>query len=198
MNRSRELQLKFLFMFCMSFCFVLQSLDNFKKFIDGKTSMTSSEIERESETLPSFSLCSDPPFDKEYMSNTLNISSSLFLSTTFMSKYAKKYKFPENLSEDFNDFNSLESIYERSILEPFMILIGTPNDIIIYDQFAQDLERIELEEFKIIRSPWFGKCKNFVLKKPKTSTDELPILIRFPRFVSYQCICNTQQIPDTL
>ena len=163
-------------------CFVLQSLDNFKKFIDGKTSLAESEIERKSETLPSFSICTEPSFDEEYMSHTLNISSNLFLSTGFMTELAKKYKFPQNLSTIYDDHNSLESIWKKSILEPYIMLIGSTNDLIIYDHYAEDVERIELVKFEIIRSLWFGKCKTFILKKPKTSTDEFPILIKAFRF----------------
>ena len=39
---------------------------------------------REVEPLPTFSICSEPPFDTDYMKSELNISSNLFLYTSFL------------------------------------------------------------------------------------------------------------------
>ena len=38
----------------------------------------------EVEPLPTFSICSEPPFDTDYMKSELNISSNLFLYTSFL------------------------------------------------------------------------------------------------------------------
>ncbi len=65
MSERKALFVRLLLFLGMAICFSIQSLDSFKKYVDGKTSITESDIERELEPLPSFSVCSEPPFDSK-------------------------------------------------------------------------------------------------------------------------------------
>ena len=64
----------------MVFCFSLQSMTSFKKFLSEKTSLTESYVKKGPEPLPSFSICSEPPFDHEYL-KFRNMSPTFFLSS---------------------------------------------------------------------------------------------------------------------
>ena len=55
----------------MILCFSLQSYRSFKKFLDGKSSISESDVPRKFEPLPTFSICSEPPFDADYMKSEL-------------------------------------------------------------------------------------------------------------------------------
>jgi hypothetical protein len=69
----------FLFI-AMVACFSVQSLDSFKKYINQKTSFSVSYINKEAEPLPTFSICSEPPFNYEYL-KTRNMTKTFFLSS---------------------------------------------------------------------------------------------------------------------
>ena len=64
----------------MVFCFSLQSMSSFKKFWSEKTSLSESYVKKGPEPLPSFSICSDPPFNHEYLKSR-NMSPTFFLSS---------------------------------------------------------------------------------------------------------------------
>ena len=70
-----------LFLFiAMVACFSVQSLDSFKKYINQKISFSVSYINKAAEPLPTFSICSEPPFNYEYL-KTRNMSSNFFFSS---------------------------------------------------------------------------------------------------------------------
>ena len=64
----------------MVLCFSLQSMTSFKKFLSEKTSLTESYVKKRPEPLPSFSICSEPPFNHEYL-KFKNMSPTFFLSS---------------------------------------------------------------------------------------------------------------------
>ena len=64
----------------MVLCFSLQSMTSLKKFLSEKTSLTESYVKKGPEPLPSFSICSEPPFNHEYL-KFRNMSPTFFLSS---------------------------------------------------------------------------------------------------------------------
>ena len=88
---------------------------------------------REIEPLPTFSICSEPPFDNDYMKSELNISPNLFLYTSFLNDLdtglGDTFPFPTNLSEDYDSVNSLENYWTNSILKPVIFSIN--GDIVL-------------------------------------------------------------------
>ena len=64
----------------MVLCFSLQSMTSFEKFLSEKTSLTESYVKKDPEPLPSFSICSEPPFNHEYL-KFRNMSPTFFLSS---------------------------------------------------------------------------------------------------------------------
>ena len=64
----------------MVFCFSLQSMTSFKKFLNEKTSLSVSYVKKGPEPLPTFSICSKPPFNHEYLKKR-NMSANFFLSS---------------------------------------------------------------------------------------------------------------------
>ena len=99
MAENRLLLLRTFFFIGMLLCFSLQSYRSFKKFLDGKSSISESDVSRKFEPLPTFSICSEPPFDGDYMSSDLNISPNFFLFTSYMNTLNNGFAFPPNLSE---------------------------------------------------------------------------------------------------
>ena len=64
----------------MVLCFSLQSMTSFEKFLSEKTSLSESYVKTGPEPLPSFSICSEPPFNHEYL-KVGNMSPTFFLSS---------------------------------------------------------------------------------------------------------------------
>ena len=161
----------------MLLCFSLQSYRSFKKFLEGKSSLSESDIPRKYEPLPTFSICSEPPFDSDYMKSELNISPNLFLYTSFMNNLDNDFAFPSNLSEHYNSSISLDEFWASSILKPIAFSIN--GDVIVRDQFDHDANHTEIEKFDMIHSVWYGRCSSFVLSKPRYANENLIMAFMF-------------------
>ena len=116
------------------------------------------------------------------MKSELNISSNLFLYTSFLndidSGLGDSFPFPTNLSEDYDSPNSLHGYWSRSVLKPLIFSINL--DIVLRDDF--DLENgnyTEVEHFDMIHSVWYGRCSTFVLKKPRNANENLILAFLF-------------------
>ena len=87
--------------------------------------------------MPTFSICSEPPFDSEYLKAKLNISPNFFYAKTFLRTLEEEhYAFPSNLSEDMNSNQSLNTFWKQSVLNPIAFVIGEGDnaDMIVRDQ----------------------------------------------------------------
>ena len=115
MAENRVLLLRTCFFIGMLLCFSLQSYRSFKKFLDGKSSLSESDIPKKYEPLPTFSICSEPPFDGDYMRSDLKISPNFFLFTSYMNTKDNGFAFPTNLSER----SSLRHVFLTRIYEFF-------------------------------------------------------------------------------
>ena len=80
MATKKRQMIRLLLFIGMVFCFSLQSMTSFKKFLSEKTSLTESYVKKGPEPLPSFSICSEPPFNHEYL-KFRNMSPTFFLSS---------------------------------------------------------------------------------------------------------------------
>ena len=119
MAENRLLVLRTFFFIGMLLCFSLQSYRSFKKFLDGKSSLSESDIPKKYEPLPTFSICSEPPFDGDYMRSDLKISPNFFLFTSYMNTKDNGFAFPPNLSER----SSLRHVFSNTNLRIFLTFI---------------------------------------------------------------------------
>ena len=177
------LLLRLCFFVGMLICFSVTSFESFQKWIDKKSSISESDIDKEPEPLPTFSICTQPAFDKDYLKTNLSLSPNFFFSTSFLTELEQdSYKFPPNLSEDLNAYNSLHNFWKQSLLSPVAFVIGggENGDMIVRDEnYNEDGNFTEIKEFDIIHSLWYGKCTSFVPKIPKKAKEELFIIIVF-------------------
>ena len=182
-TEQKLLLLRLCFFVGMLICFSATSFESFKKWIDKKSSIAESDVDKEPEPLPTFSICTQPAFDKDYLTTNLSLSPNFFFYSNFLSELeSDQHKFPSNLSEDLNAFNSLHNFWTQSVLSPvaFVIGMGENGDMIVRDEnFNEDGNLTELVEFEIIHSLWYGKCTSFVPKIPKKAKEELFIVIVF-------------------
>ena len=91
----------------------------------------------EPEPLPTFSICSEPPFDSEYLKTNLSVSPNFFYAKEFLKTLeGEHYEFPSNLSEDLHSNHSLNSFWKQSVLSPIAFVIGEGEnaDMIVRDQ----------------------------------------------------------------
>ena len=137
--------LKGILFFGMIVCFSFQSFESFQKWLEGKTSISESYIEKDMEPLPSFSICAEPSFDGDYMKNSLNITPNLFLFSSALSKFSKTHGFPQKLSGELNAANGLYKIFYNTAIWPQRYSIG--DDLIVLDQFVSTT-RTEIESFE--------------------------------------------------
>ena len=107
----------------MVLCFSLQSLSNFQKYLEGKTSISESEIMKPMEALPTFSICSEPSFDVAFLKQ-FNVSPNLFLGSFRLSFLNHEYSFPINLKSDFNSGLTLQHFWDGSALRPRNFDVG--------------------------------------------------------------------------
>lgn len=155
----------------MVVCLALQSFTNFKKFISCQTSIAESEVERNLEPLPAFSICPQPAFDFDYMKTQL-LPSDFFLVTYAIENEINAYldsplqfPFPIWLSEVKNSTESLEAYWNRSILSPIRVM----------------QKDVEIKENSTVYSPWYGQCRTYVSTIPKKAKEKVPIVIFFQR-----------------
>ena len=120
MAERRLLFIRISLFLLMLLCFSLQSLDNFEKYLEGKTSISESEISKPEFALPSFSVCSDPSFDVAFMKQ-YNVSPNLFLGSYRISFLSHNYQFPANLNQDSL---TLQKYWSSNALTPRKFSIG--------------------------------------------------------------------------
>ena len=174
----------FLF-FGMIICFSFQIFDNFGKYLAGKSSFAESKVKKEQkEPLPSFSICSEPAFNEDYLENELNVTGSLFYSTSLLSNLGGKNDFPDLASKDlvYNEY-SLEYFWNKTIIGPRYFAV---DDDIVYDnELVQKSNKSEIRQFEVINSFYYGRCTSVVLKRPRKDHELLIIIFGLlSRFVS--------------
>ena len=186
-KEQKLLLLRLCFFVGMLICFSATSFESFKKWIDKKSSIAESDVDKDPEPLPTFSICTEPPFDSKLMREKLNISPHFFYPKMFLKTLEEElHQFPTNLSEDSNSNNSLQNYWIQSVLSPvgFVIGQGENADMIVRDEnYNLDGNLTELAEFDIIHSLWFGKCTSFVLKKPRKAKEELFLIVVYQGLV---------------
>ena len=163
-------------------CFSLQSLENFKKYLEGKTSITESDVPKDFEPLPSFSVCTEPPLDAEWL-KTFNISANRFLYLSLLQNVAgsgEDSKLPTFLVENGKDGTTLTKLWQVSALEPQSYAIGS-TIINTIDSLKNHTESDEVYSTEQINSPWYGACSNIVLKKPRHANEVLLTGFQYPR-----------------
>ena len=143
MAENRLLLLRTFFFIGMLLCFSLQSYRSFKKFLDGKSSLSESDIPKKYEPLPTFSICSEPPFDGDYMRSDLKISPNFFLFTSYMNTKDNGFAFPTNLSER----SSLRHVFSYTNLRIFLTLLFYFLKYILKTEEMPFLTNIELSNF---------------------------------------------------
>ena len=154
----------------MVVCLALQSFTNFEKYISCQTSIAESEVERNFEPLPAFSICPQPAFDIDYMKTQLLLPSDFFLFTYAVENELAAYldsplQFPLGLSEVKNSTESLEAYWNRSILSPLRVM----------------QKDVEIKETSTVYSPWYGQCRTYVSTIPNKAKEKVPIFIFFQR-----------------
>lgn len=162
MKIQKELLIKVLLFVILVICFSLQSLEGFNKFIEGRTSISESLITQDAKPLPTLTICSDPPFDQNLMENQMKISPYLFFLSSG-SASNQDFDFPANLSENFQDQNSLMGLWNFSSLRPDTFGIG--NDLIFRDEFQ--MYGGSTKKYQISNSLWFGGCVQITPFEPK-------------------------------
>ena len=179
----------FLF-FAMIMCFSWQIYDNFQKFIAQKSSISHTEILKEHpETLPSFSICAEPPFDEDYLKNQLNVSSNLFYFTNTFATFKENNNFP--IINNSNTEQTLMYFWNQSVLGPLMI--GVQDDFIYRHQSINESTWQEIQSIDILNSLWYGQCISVVLKKPRKAHERLIVSLGFHSDIGF-----TESIPYDL
>ena len=135
MAERRLLFIRILLFLFMVLCFSLQSFDNFLKYLENKTSISESEIQKSEEALPSFSVCSEPSFDVQFMKQ-YNVSPNLFLGSYRLSFLSHNYQFPPDLSADINDGLTLQNYWTSSALSPFKVYVEETFSISIRARYS--------------------------------------------------------------
>ena len=180
MAERRLLFIRISLFLLMLLCFSLQSLDNFQKYLEGKTSISESEISQPEFALPSFSVCSDPSFDVAFMKQ-YNVSPNLFLGSYRISFLSHNYQFPADLNQDSL---TLQKYWSSNALTPRKFSIG--EDTVSLTQLGgeEDIDVsnfTEIETFEHLYSLSFGFCTSFVLKKERSSNQILLLGFEYPR-----------------
>ena len=164
-------------LFLLAFsCFFFQIWSNFNKFLAGKTSFDQSQIRKESnEPLPTFSICSEPAFNENYLENELNVTGSLFYSTSMLSNLGGKNAFPDlTYNDSVYSENSLEYFWNKTILAPRYFAVN--NDMVYDDTMVKKSNKSEIRAFEIINSFYYGKCTSVVLERPRKDHELLIII----------------------
>lgn len=157
-------------------CFTWQSWDSLLKYTEGKTSITEADVPMKIEPLPPFSICSEPPFDAEFMKQELNVTPNLFLfSSTLMNDF--NYEFPSDLSSQFGPNKSLHTLFKSSQFSPDVFAVG--NDMIYFDRYKDEANNKDIELFDKHHSLWYGRCTSFVLKQNKQAMEILFLGLQF-------------------
>ena len=186
MSERRLLFIRISLFLLMLLCFSLQSLDNFEKYLEGKTSISESEIPKPALALPTFSVCSEPSFDAAFMKK-YNISPNLFLGSYRISFLSDNYQFPAlraGLDSDVINGLTLQNYWSANALSPFKFSIGKDTleltDISGYD--TTDVSNFtEIKSIEHINSLSFGSCTSFVLNKQRDTNQILLLGFEYPR-----------------
>lgn len=180
MAERRLLFIRILLFLLMLLCFLLQSLDNFSKYLEDKTSISESEIEKPELALPTFSVCSEPSFDVPFMKQ-YNVSPNLFLGSYRISFLSHNYQFP---SDYINAGLTLQKFWSSTALSPQKFSIGEDTVSLTEWSGEDDMDVSNFTEIKSIEhinSLSFGSCTSFVLKKERSSNQILLLGFEYPR-----------------
>ena len=166
---TRENVLQGILFLGMGICFSFQILDTFEKYLAKKTSISvSSELKTSDEPLPTFSICTDPPFDVGMLANGFGVAPNIFYPTGVFGSGS----FPENLT--------LNQLWKLVTVKPYAIYVGSEEEIV--QGVISPENRTEIDSFQTFNSLWYGECTTIVLKKPKRAqSDELTILIVYAK-----------------
>ena len=186
MTERRLLLLRISLFLVMVLCFSLQSFENFMKYLEGKTSISDSEIPKPKLALPTFSVCSEPSFDVAFMKK-YNISPNLFLGSYRISFLSHKYQFPAlraGLNSDVINGLTLQNHWSANAITPYKFSIGEDTlaltDISGYDTI--DVSNFtEIKSIEYISSLSFGSCTSFVLDKQRYTNQILLLGFEYPR-----------------
>ena len=162
--------------FGMIICFSFQIFDNFGKYLAGKSSFAESKVKKEKEEpLPTFSICSEPAFNENYLENELNVTGSLFYSTSLLSDLGGKNAFPDltNKGVEYSKLN-LEYFWNKTILAPRYFAVN--NDMVYEDTMVEKSNKSEIRTFEVINSFYYGKCTSVVLERPRKDHELLIII----------------------
>ena len=161
----------FLFTFLL-ICFSITSYESLIKWWERKTAFSETYANMEKpEPLPTFSICSEPAFDTELMSQ-LDIPSNMFFFTGILGELAGHNSFP-NLTENSNF--TLEHIWNQTTVKPSVFAIQ--NTFIRNDELVQDSG--DVETFEVINSLWYGRCTSIVPKKSSRAKEKLLMVFAF-------------------
>ena len=142
----------------MMICFSFQIFDTFEKYLAKKTSISvSRQLKTVDEPLPTFSVCSDPPFNEDMLVKDFEVARNFF----FASSYFRLELFPENAS--------LSNVWKSASYNPIYVQIM--NDQVLQGQIITNTTT-ELEYVQTFNSLWYGKCTTFALKTPKKAQSE--------------------------
>ena len=160
--------LKVLLFLSMALCFTLQILDSIEKYVSGKTSISESQMKKDKEALPSFSICAEPSFDVAFMKQ-YNMSPNFFLESYRISFLNTDFEFPKNLGFYSNSSITLQKYWKSSAIQPDIFEIGGDTSRNPSNTYS------EIKSWEQINSLSFGACQSFVLKK-KRGADEILLL----------------------
>ena len=153
--------------------FCITSYESFQKFWEGRTSFSEYLVESKiPQPLPTFSICSEPAFNRDFMENELNLSPNFFLFSNLLDFGITN--FPQNLSSNESN-QTLEHLWNKTIIKPDMFSINTSR--IMKDKLVIDNDDIEI--FEPINSLWYGRCSSVVLKRPSVANHKLLMIFGF-------------------
>lgn len=159
--------------------FAWESFASFKKYIQGDTSLSITEVLTEPEPMPTISICGNPPFNTQFL-KSMNASPNLFQPTFD----PRMNIFPESLDDNSNPI--LYQLWQKSAFIPLQIMAfdGLPDDdeisfeFIINNTPIKDLNQFqEIEDVKIFNSIIYGSCTSIIWKKPRSAGKPLTVSI---------------------
>ena len=151
--------------------FIITSYESFQKYWEGRTSFSEYLVESKiPQPLPTFSICTEPAFNRDYMEKDLKLSPNLFLYSNVLDFGITN--FPKNLSSNGSNY-TLESLWNETIIKPNMFSINTSR--VVDDRLVIDNDDIEI--FEPINSLWYGRCSSVVLKRPSLPNHHKLLLI---------------------
>ena len=130
--------------------------------------------------MPSFSVCTEPSFDTDYLKNNFKAPPGLFLYFFQLSKTLHNTSnFPDYLFENNSVGLSLDKIWLVTAKTPNQVQIG--KESLALNQINDAYKSEEVELIDVIKSSWYGSCINFVLKKPRRANEVLLVGFQYPR-----------------